>query len=113
MQHGEVVVHVVAREADIVATEPEHEGNDERDRRSDPPDGLAVPVQMAGDHEIDQPCLRNAVASMSSFPVNMREVPLHEVLAWTPTAPEGGPLSVVDRQSTGDQVWRALLILIT
>lgn len=25
--------------------------------------------------EIDQPCSRNAVASMSSFPVNMREVP--------------------------------------
>ena len=55
--------------------------------------------------EIDQPCSRNAVASMSSFPVNMKEVPFPEVLVWTPKASGGGPPSMVDSQFTGFSGW--------
>ena len=55
--------------------------------------------------EIDQPCSRNAVASMSSFPVNMKEVPFPEALVWTPKASGGGPPSLVDGQFTGDPGW--------
>ena len=36
--------------------------------------GGPIPVQRRAMAEIDQPCWRSAVASTSSFPVNMREV---------------------------------------
>jgi len=39
--------------------------------------------------EIDQPCSRSAVASMSSFPVNIGRSP-SVALVWTPQASEGG-----------------------
>ena len=43
--------------------------------------------------EIDQLRLRSAVASMSSFPVSMRAVPLLVASVWTPKASGGGPPS--------------------
>ena len=65
--------------------------------------------------EIDQPCSRSAVASMSSFPVNMREVLLPRLWLGHQKLRKGAP-SVVDRQFTGgsevgnfnEQVWGEL-----
>lgn len=64
------------------------------------PDRLAGPTEMKAMAEIDQPCSRDAVASTSSFPVNMKEIPFPEALVWTPRA-SGGPPSLLDGHSTG------------
>lgn len=64
------------------------------------PDRLAGPTEMKAMAEIDQPCSRDAVASTSSFPVNMKEIPFPEGLVWTPRA-SGGPPSLLDGHSTG------------
>lgn len=78
------------------------------------PDRRPTPAQVAGDgRDRPTPALSSAVASMSSFPVNMSVAPLLEVLAWTPKASGGGRLdggSSVDGGiglvSFDEQVWQ-------